>query len=77
MNEKVKIVKLMIELFCKDNYLSKNNLCDDCHNRYEHVINRLENYQYKNRKQSCRKCVIQCFGQKEKEQIVLIMKYLV
>jgi len=70
-----KTIKIMIELYCKKQHGSDNNLCDSCLELYNYSQERLDNCPFQAEKPICQKCTIHCYKPEKREQIRKIMRY--
>ena len=65
----------MIRLFCKSHHNSEKQLCNDCSDLYNYSILRISNCFYEFNKPVCSSCKTHCFNEKNREKIILIMKW--
>ena len=72
--DKVTIEK-MINLYCKDQHGSKDELCQDCSELLEYSWKRLELCRQGKNKPTCGKCPIHCYKPDMRERVRKVMRY--
>ncbi len=72
-NEK-RIVKLMIELYCKRRHKEKQ-LCNNCTQLLKYSIERAEKCPNKNNKTFCSNCKTHCYKPEMREKIREVMRF--
>jgi predicted amidophosphoribosyltransferase len=75
MEQEIKTVELMIDLYCHGHHGSTENLCPECRELLDHVKKRLEKCPLKENKPTCSKCPIHCYKPDMREKIKAVMKY--
>ena len=73
-NEK-RLLRAMIDLYCRKNHNSKNELCSDCKELKEYSFYRLSKCPFGSDKKSCVNCKIKCYDEKHKDRIKEVMKF--
>ena len=71
----LKTVKAMVEVYCKDHYGTRGELCSECRELLEYAEVRLDRCPYGEDKPTCNKCPIHCYKPEPKEQMRLVMRY--
>lgn len=75
MEQEVKTVELMINLYCHGQHSSKDNLCSECRELLDYVEQRLEKCSFKENNPKCSKCPVHCYKPDMREKIRAVMKY--
>lgn len=75
MEQEIKTVKLMIDLYCHDHHGSKDSLCPECHELFDYVRKCLEKCPFKENKFTCSKCPVHCYKPAMRKKIKAVMKY--
>lgn len=75
MEMEIRTVRLMINLYCRNNHGSKDVLCNECSELFDYVKQRLEKCPFKENKPSCSKCPVYCYKPDMREKIKTVMKY--
>jgi predicted amidophosphoribosyltransferase len=75
MEQEIKTVELMIDLYCRSNHGSKDHLCPQCIDLFDYVKKRLEKCPRRENKPICSKCQIHCYNPDMREKIKTVMKY--
>jgi len=70
-----KIVKKMIEIYCKSKYARKDEICTIYSELNEYAIKKLENCPYGENKPFCRSCKTHCYSSSKQEQIKKVMRF--
>jgi hypothetical protein len=70
-----KIIKLMVEIYCKNKHNSDSKLCEQCSQILHYASQRLDCCKFGNAKGTCRKCKIHCYTPDMKERIKEIMRF--
>lgn len=73
-NEK-KVIKLMIEIYCKKNHKCKHELCEECAELLNYAHLRLSHCKFGDDKTTCSKCPIHCYKKDMKEKVKKVMKF--
>lgn len=73
-NEK-RIIKLMIEIYCKKKHGYKYELCDECQELLDYAHKRLTYCKFGDEKSTCAKCPIHCYKKDMKMKIKGVMKF--
>ncbi len=72
-NEK-RIVKLMIEIYCKKHHNGKC-LCKDCEELLNYAHERAEKCPFGENKSFCQNCKVHCYNSKKRDNIRKVMKF--
>ena len=75
MEREIKTVELMIDLYCRGQHGSEDNLCDECRKLLDYVKKRLEKCPFKEDKPKCSKCTVHCYKPDMREKIKAVMRY--
>lgn len=75
MEKEIETVRLMINLYCRDDHGGKENLCPDCNALFDYVRQRLEKCPLKEKKPKCSKCTVHCYKPTMREKIKAVMRY--
>ena len=75
MERELKTVELMIDLYCRDQHGSEDNLCNECRELLDYVKERLEKCPLKDNKPKCSKCTVHCYKPDMREKIKAVMRY--
>lgn len=70
-----RLVKDMIDIYCRMNHGNKDALCDSCSELYHYAQLRLEKCPYEESKPVCSNCKIHCYKKDYKEQIKQVMRF--
>ncbi|PKO08512.1 MAG: hypothetical protein CVU40_15140 [Chloroflexi bacterium HGW-Chloroflexi-2] len=70
-----KTVDLMIELYCKEQHKSTDELCLDCQKLKDYAHLRLEKCPYQEKKTTCANCPTHCYQKSMREKIREVMRY--
>ena len=73
-NEK-RVIKLMIEIYCKKNHGCKNHLCDECQELLDYAHFRLSHCKFGDEKTTCSKCPIHCYKKDMKIKVKEVMRF--
>lgn len=76
-NQEKKIVKYMIELYCKKNHKTtrKKKLCSECLELLNYAFERTEKCPFIETKTFCSNCSVHCYKKDMKEKIKKIMRF--
>lgn len=69
-----KIVKEMIELYCKHNHHSIS-LCDSCKELADYSCKKIDHCPFMETKTFCSKCPVHCYKKDFAERIRIVMKF--
>lgn len=75
MEQDVKTVGLMIDLYCRGQHGGKDNLCGECRELLAYVKKRLEKCPFQENKPTCSQCTVHCYQPAMREKIKAVMKY--
>ncbi len=75
MHKEQETVKKMIELYCRGNHASGQELCAECGELLAYARKRLEMCKYGKEKPACSKCPVHCYKPLMREKIILVMRY--
>ncbi|MDV7103481.1 nitrous oxide-stimulated promoter family protein [Vibrio sp. TH_r3] len=75
LNTEFKTVSAMVENYCRRVHLTKQGLCEDCHQLLMYAETKLDRCPYGQEKPTCNKCPIHCYKPEPKEQMRIIMRY--
>jgi superfamily II helicase len=70
-----KTIDIMIDLYCRNNHASKEDLCDECSALKEYSHLRLEKCPYQENKTTCANCPTHCYQKTMREKIRMVMRY--
>jgi predicted amidophosphoribosyltransferase len=70
-----KVIKLMVELFCRRHHDSLNELCPDCRDLLNYAHRRLDKCKFGQAKPVCNKCPVHCYQKEMRERIRQVMRY--
>jgi predicted amidophosphoribosyltransferase len=73
--QEIKTVKRMIDLYCRGHHGSKGNLCNECRALFDGITKRLERCPLRKNKPFCSKCPVHCYQPDKREKIKAVMKY--
>lgn len=73
--KELKVVTLMIELYCRGNHGGKKQLCGECAELLEYAVLRREKCPHKDNKPFCSNCRIHCYKPEMREKIRAVMRY--
>lgn len=65
----------MIDLYCRGQHGSKDDLCPECRELFEYVKRRLTKCPLKENKIRCSKCPVHCYKPAMREKIRAVMRY--
>lgn len=66
---KYKVVRVMIDMYCKAKHGVKYGLCDDCRELAEYCNTRISHCPVKETEATtCKQCKIHCYNKKQQEQ---------
>ncbi len=68
-------IRVMIEIYCRGNHGSSNNLCADCQQLHDYAMQRIDRWPYGENKPTCAKCPIHCYRPDMREKIRRVMRY--
>ncbi|MBN1536304.1 MAG: nitrous oxide-stimulated promoter family protein [Anaerolineales bacterium] len=68
-------IRVMIEIYCRGNHDSKENLCADCQQLYDYAMQRIDRCPYQDDKPTCAKCPIHCYRPDMREKVRRVMRY--
>lgn len=79
-NSEQQVVKLMIELYCKNNHRDEGKcgdgtLCSDCRELLDYAILRSEKCPFMENKTFCSNCTVHCYKPAMREKIRQVMRY--
>ena len=72
--EDKKAVGLMIQMYCRHKEHNKE-LCKECTELLHYAYARLDRCKFGNRKPTCKKCPIHCYGKDMRARIRMIMRW--
>ena len=75
MEQEIKTVELIIDLYCRGHHGNKDNLCDECRELLDYVKKRLEKCPLKANKPKCSKCTVHCYKPDMRKKIKDVMRY--
>lgn len=75
MEQEIKTVEAMLEMYCDDHHSHKDKLCDDCKELLDYAKYRLDRCPLKENKPACAKCSIHCYSPYMRENIKSVMRY--
>lgn len=75
MEQDVKTVGLMIDLYCRGQHGGKDALCDECRELTDYVKKRLEKCPFRENKPKCSQCTVHCYQPAMREKIKAVMRY--
>ena len=71
-----KIIKLMINIYCRKKHKSKKNeFCDECNELLEYAHTRLDFCKFGDNKSTCGKCTIHCYKKDMRAKIKEVMRF--
>lgn len=70
-----KVIKLMIEIYCKRNHRQMDGLCDECQALLDYAHKRLNYCKFGDKKTTCSKCPIHCYKKDMKAKIKKVMRF--
>ncbi|MBN1043454.1 nitrous oxide-stimulated promoter family protein [Clostridium botulinum] len=73
-NEK-KVIKLMIEIYCRKKHGHKKELCPECNKLLSYAYERLDYCKFGDKKSICAKCPIHCYKKDMKTKVKEIMRF--
>lgn len=73
-NEK-RVIKIMIEIYCKKKHRCKDDLCDECKELLDYAHFRLSHCKFGDEKTTCGKCPIHCYKKDMKIKVKEVMKF--
>lgn len=73
--EEIKIIKLMIQLYCHKNHHSQDELCRECDEIYQYAVKRIDRCPMMKTKTFCSQCKVHCYETTKREAIRKIMRY--
>jgi hypothetical protein len=68
-------IATMIDLYCKGNHFSSDELCSGCQELKEYAMLRLSRCPYQNQKPTCGQCPIHCYKPEYRQQIRQVMRF--
>ena len=68
-------VKLLIELYCREQHQTKMELCGDCHALLDYANLRLSRCPFQENKTTCGNCPVHCYRVGMREKIREVMRY--
>ncbi len=75
-NRERKTIKVMVEMYCNAHHnTAKNELCDECQEILNYAYKRIELCPIREEKPTCDTCIIHCYAQDKRKQIIEIMRY--
>jgi hypothetical protein len=74
-NREKETVLIMINIFCKNNHNTINELCDECSNLFNYSTTRLNLCLFGIKKPACKKCSVHCYNQEMRQKIINVMKF--
>ena len=73
--KEIKVVSLMIRLYCKKNHKQKDGLCPECQELLDYVKFRRSKCPFGDNKPFCSNCKIHCYKPDMKEKIRIVMRF--
>lgn len=73
--EEVRIVRLMIEVYCKKKHKTKGALCAECKELAEYAALRTSKCPFMETKTFCSACKVHCYAPEKKEKIKEVMRF--
>ena len=70
-----KIIRDMIDIYCRGNHGSNDTLCEDCRNLLNYAWQRLDRCKFGEQKPNCSKCKIHCYRPEMREKVIAVMRY--
>ncbi|MFX0547729.1 nitrous oxide-stimulated promoter family protein [Hathewaya histolytica] len=74
-NKQKKVIKIMVEFYCKKKHNTMGELCDQCEELLEYAYLRLGKCRYGNNKPNCDSCKTHCYKKEMKDRMTEVMKY--
>lgn len=68
-------VELMINIYCKKNHNTNEELCDECRELLKYANKKLDFCKFGDKKSFCSKCNIHCYKKDMREKIKKVMKF--
>ena len=68
-------VRLMVELYCRDQHHGGDLLCDQCTDLFSYAMARLDHCIYKDDKPTCKKCPVHCYKADRRAHMRQVMIY--
>ncbi len=73
-SEQKRIVKMMIEIYCKKKHKGKT-LCDDCGKLLDYANSKTENCPFNETKTFCSNCAVHCYQPEMRDKIKTVMRF--
>lgn len=73
--DELKVVKIMIEVYCKKKHKTKNGLCEECKELLDYATIRLSKCPFKDEKTFCSNCKIHCYKPEMRTKIKEVMRF--
>lgn len=70
-----KVIGTMIEIYCKGNHNSRDDLCEECKSVYEYSQLRIDKCPFMESKTFCSNCKVHCYKKEYQEKIKAVMRY--
>ncbi|HHT63710.1 MAG: nitrous oxide-stimulated promoter family protein [Bacillota bacterium] len=70
-----KIIKTMIELYCRKNHGTKAGLCPTCGELLDYAFRRLDKCKFGGEKPVCNKCRVHCYQKDMREKVRQVMRF--
>jgi hypothetical protein len=70
-----KTIECMVSIFCTQNHMQKESLCEKCKGLLEYSISRLSKCVLKAHKPVCFRCKLHCYKGDMRNQIRQVMRY--
>lgn len=71
----LKTVRVMIEVYCRDNHGSGADLCEECRGLWDYARQRVDRCPFGADKPTCLNCTVHCFQPAMREKIRVVMRY--
>lgn len=70
-----KIVSQMIEIYCRKNHHTKNELCSECTKLKNYAVERSDKCPFMETKTFCSNCKVHCYKPEMREKIREVMRF--
>lgn len=67
-------VAAMIELYCRDEHGSTDELCEECRTLHDYAMQRLERCPFGEAKSTCANCTVHCYKPVMRERVRVVMR---
>lgn len=74
-SKEMKVVELMIRLYCRKKHKSKGGLCSECNELFEYAKLRRSKCPWGDSKPFCENCKIHCYKPHMREKIKKVMRF--